>query len=113
MEPDEFFGEVIDVYSDTEALADGILIDIVPLGLSFRDLPINRMTCGLWADFLPFCCIQRDGVEPEMDLQVLKRTMQIKLTLARLSGGIWTLPPRLWLIGNEVGGWTIMRPADY
>jgi hypothetical protein len=113
MDPDEFFGEVISVYTDADALSDGTLIDIAALGLSFRDLPINRMTCGLWAEFLRFCGIQRDSIEPEMDLQTLKRTMQVKLTLARLSGGIWTLPPKLWLIENEVGGWTVMRPEDY
>jgi hypothetical protein len=39
--------------------------------------------------------------------------METKLKLARFSGGIWTLPPKLWLIENEVGGWTAMRPQDY
>lgn len=113
MEPDGFFGEVISVYTDAEALADGTLIDIAPLGLSFREMPVNRMTCGLWVEFLPFCGRTRDGIEPEMDPQALKRTMETKLKLARFSGGIWTLPPKLWLIENEVGGWTAMRPQDY
>lgn len=113
MQPDEFFGDVISVYTDEDALADGTLIDISSLGVRFREMPINRMTCGLWFDFLPFCGVERDGAEPEMDRQALKHTMQTKLPLAHLSGGIWTLPPGLWLIENEVSGWTIMRPADY
>jgi hypothetical protein len=27
--------------------------------------------------------------------------------------GIYTLPPNLWLVRNEVGGWTAMFPEDY
>ena len=28
-------------------------------------------------------------------------------------GDIYTLPPKLWLVRNEVGGWTAMYPEDY
>jgi hypothetical protein len=113
MQPDEFFGEVISVYTDEDALADGTLIDITPLGVRFREMPINRITCGLWHDFLPFCAANRAAAQLEMNPQALARTMNAKLALAIFQGGIWTLPPRLWLIENEVGGWTVMRPEDY
>ena len=36
-----------------------------------------------------------------------------KLRYAIFKGDIWQIPPGLWLIENEVGGWTLMRPEDY
>jgi hypothetical protein len=28
-------------------------------------------------------------------------------------GDIYRIPPNLWLVRNEVGGWTAMYPVDY
>jgi len=28
-------------------------------------------------------------------------------------GDIYRIPPKLWLVRNEVGGWTAMFPEDY
>jgi|SRR5882672_1316966 len=28
-------------------------------------------------------------------------------------GDIYQIPPKLWLVRNEVGGWTAMYPEDY
>ena len=28
-------------------------------------------------------------------------------------GDIYRIPPKLWLVRNEVGGWTAMYPEDY
>jgi len=39
--------------------------------------------------------------------------MRTKLRLASYEGGIWKLPPGLWLIENEVHGWTVMKPEEY
>ncbi len=50
----EFFGEPTSVYSDSQGLEDGSLVDISALAIHFRGRPLNRMTGGLWNDFKPF-----------------------------------------------------------
>jgi len=103
MDWQEFFGEVISVYTDADALEDGVLVDISALNVSFRGMPINRMTGHLWADF------QQLG----LDNDAIARAIKTKCEMASCGGGIWTLPPKLWLIENEVNGWTMMLPSDY
>ena len=106
-EPDdtlrEIFGPPIDVYTDAQALGDGVLVDIGPLAVHFHGRPVNRMTGGLWGDFKPFA----------LDGAALARTLRVKLRYAFFRGDIWQVPPGLWLIENEIGGWTLMRPEDY
>jgi len=99
----ELFGEPVAVYADAQALADGMLVDISPLGLRFRARPVNRMTRGLWADLEPFV----------NEVNTLDSILRTKLRYANFKGDIWQVPPGLWLIENEVGGWTLMRPEDY
>ena len=98
---DDFWGDPIDKYTDGDALDDGVIVDISAFGLSFRELPINRITSNLLHDL---------GLADQSQLPLL---ITGKLPSAHLSGGIWTLPPRLWLIDNELGGWTLMLPEDY
>ncbi len=99
----ELFGDPIDVYTDADALADGMLADTGPLGLHFNGRPVNRITGGLLADFRPFL----------NETATLASTLRAKLRYAYYKGDIWQLPPGLWLIENELGGWTLMRPEDY
>jgi len=99
----ELFGDPIDVYTDADALADGLLVDLTPLGLHFRGRLVNRITGGLWADLRPFL----------NETTTLAGTLRTKLRYAYCKGDIWQVPPGLWLIENEVGGWTVMRPEDY
>ena len=99
----DLFGDPIDVYTDADALADGVLADIGPLGLHFNGKPLNRITGGLLADFRPF-------LDAGLDLA---DTLRTKLRYARYEGDIWQVPPGLWLIENERDGWTVMRPEDY
>ena len=98
----ELFGEPIAVYTDEQALADGVLVDISGLGVCFRGRPVNRMTGGLWAAIEPFVG----------EVAALDSILRAKLRYAGVQGGIWHVPPGLWLIENEVGGWTFMRPED-
>ena len=99
----DLFGDPIDVYTDEQALADGMLVDLSPLGLHFRGRPVNRMTGGLWADLKPFL----------NETTTLASALRTKLRYAYYKGDIWHVPPGLWLIENELGGWTLMRPEDY
>ena len=106
-EPDDtlraIFGDPIDVYTDAQALDDGVLVDLAPMGLSFRGRPVNRITGGLLA-----------ALEQSVNKSAtLKGVLRAKLRYAILKSDTWQVPPGLWLIGNEVGGWTLMLPEDY
>jgi hypothetical protein len=107
--------EVISVYDDSQAIEDGLIVDISELGLDFRGRPLNRMTSGLWDDFQPFITFggSLPGIQAPTPMEELKKIMRTKLRLASYEGGIWKLPPGLWLIENEVHGWTVMKPEEY
>jgi hypothetical protein len=107
--------EIISVYDDSQAIEDGVIVDISELKLAFQGRSLNRMTRGLWEDFQPFITIETTfpGIQAPTPMEELRKIMRTKLQLARCTGGIWTLPPGLWLIENEVGGWTVMKPEEY
>jgi hypothetical protein len=109
----EFYGAPISVYTDEDALQDGVLIDVTELGVHFGGMPINRFTRSVWFDW-------RDEFQPigqTLPLNALHHHLRAKLQAALQSavykGDIWTLPERLWLIENEIEGWTLMYPSDY
>jgi hypothetical protein len=104
----EFYGEPISIYTDQQAVEDGVLVDISKLNVRFRGLLINRMTQHLWSDLEPF--FETDG---RMNHDALADALRTKCSVAAFSGGIWTLPLNLWLIENEIGEWTLMFPEDY
>ncbi len=109
---DEFWGEPISTYTDAEAIEDGVIVDVSKLYLLFNGMPINRMTNSVWADLEPF--VQAGSAAFGGNLMRTLRSMMVtKLRMAWYQGDIWHLPPRLWLIENEVGGWTVMYPEDY
>ena len=124
---DTIFGEVIYAYTDKDAIEDGVVVDISNLHLSFKEKPLNRMTRTLWNKLREFSVAREvqetvgrwTGNPPsEKDLEnaerkELRSMLKTKLGLAGFRGGIWQVPPRLWLIENELGGWTIMFPEDY
>jgi hypothetical protein len=98
----EIFGDPIDVYTDAQALADGVLVDTASLGITFRRRVVNRATHAV-LDLLM-------GDKDECDLAGF---LADALPSAKLEGGVWQVPPGLWLEENEVGGWTLMRPEDH
>jgi len=103
--------DVVYEYGDRQAIEDGILADISSLRLSFHGKPINRMTSNLWNKMEPFF------VEPNK-MQKFKQAIQTKLILAKRAGEpgdeyMFTLLPNIWMVMNEVGGYTLMLPEDY
>ena len=115
----EDWGEPISVYTDAEAIEDGVLADLTQFPtVEFRDLPVNRMTGHLFDDLKPFA-------EPEPGLnedfgRAFSSILRTKCQFAESDpgntgeiGDIYKLPPKLWLVRNEVGGWTAMYPEDY
>ena len=112
---DEMFGKPISEYSDEHALEDGVLIDLTQLTkLQFHGLPINRMTRHLLHGFKPELDSEEDT---KMFGYYLRWVFRTKFALAQRSpdsvGDIWWLPPNIWLVLNDVGGWTAMYPEDY
>ena len=114
---DEF--EIISVYTDADGIEDGFLVDLAPLTrVRFRGLPINRMTRHLFDDLAPYM-EESSPYGPDAGTK-LSSILHTKCQFARPSegntgevGDIWRLPPDLWLVMNEVGGWTAMYPEDY
>ena len=123
---DEFWGEPISVYTDQEALEDGVLVDISGINLQYQGKPINRMARALYAHFEPFLMEQPErrftfqGIEivvpSQSKIDHLRQITQTKLRFARLIGAgcvcrVW-LPPNLWMLENEVGGWSLILPSN-
>jgi hypothetical protein len=117
---DDLFGEPISVYTDAEAIEDGFIVDLGQFGrISFRGLSVNRMTRHLFDDLKPFA----DAEAPRFDGDFGKALASILRTKCRFAegspdntgeiGDIWRIPPKLWLVRNEMGGWTAMYPEDY
>jgi len=113
--PDGMFGKPISEYSDEHALEDGVLVDLTQFTkLRFHRLPINRMTRHLFEAFGP----ELDNEEERKRFgYYLRWVFRVKFGFAQPSpegvGDIWWLPPNIWLVLNDVGGWTAMYPEDY
>ena len=123
--PTDFFGDVIFAYTDEMALAEGVLVNIESLSLTFEGKPINRITATLFwqerpkyplndeqlAEHLADC---GDDEEPiNYDLGAFGKVIAAQLPAAGGSDYLRTLPGPIWLVENEVNGWTLMRPEDY
>jgi hypothetical protein len=118
-------GEIISAYTDEMALDDGLLVDISSLGLSFESKPINRITAALFWQERPNYPLNdeqlaehlADGGDDEepinFDLEAFGKAIAGKLTQAGGSDYLRTLPEGIWLVENEVNGWTLMLPSDY
>ena len=71
--------------------------------------PINRITAWLW---------HRHATDAENALdharEAFARLIADRLPKATRDGD-WVIldPSALWLVPNDVGGWTLLRPEDY
>jgi hypothetical protein len=122
----EFFGDTIFAYTDADALRDGELVDISSLNLTFEHKPVNRMTANLfWAKRPHYLmndeqlaelfaeCAEDEDDPINFDMQAFGRDIAKNLRQATGDGRIRNLPPDVWLVENEVQGWTLMYPSDY
>ncbi len=114
----DLFGEVISTYTDRDALDDGFLVEL-QVRASFRGLPVNRMTRHLFDDLTPFVDAEAPLFNGDLN-QALASILRTKCSFAQGDpgntgeiGDIYSIPPKLWLVRNEVGGWTAMYPEDY
>ena len=114
----DFFGEVISSYTDAEGVEDGFLVEL-GTRVVFQGFFVNRMTRHLFDDLEPFVETERPLFDGDFD-RALASILRTKCTLAVGDpgntgeiGDIYRVPPNLWLVRNEVGGWTAMYPEDY
>ena len=115
--------EIISVYTDDMAVEDGVLVDLEALGVKaeYGGLLINRMTSHLFFALRNMTAGMHDTVEQPVLAAELEATLKTKLIFAHDSEGdgvIVTLPSGseadpIWLVCNEVGGYTAMFASDY
>jgi hypothetical protein len=116
----DLFGEVISTYTDGQAIKDGTLVDLRTFTqVNFLGLPIHRMTRHLFDDLTPFLQAEAPLFDGDLN-RALASILRAKCAFAQGDpgntgeiGDIYTIPPKLWLVRNEVGGWTAMYPEDY
>jgi hypothetical protein len=115
---EDLFGEVIDSYTDAQALGDGVLVELY-MPARFQEFPINRMTRHLFDDLAPFVEAEASLFNEDLS-RALASILVTKCSFAQGDpgnsgeiGDIYRIPPNLWLVRNEVGGWTAMHPEDY
>lgn len=102
---EDLFGEPISVYTDEQALEDGVLVAVT-------EQDVNRVTRAV---FDHFAKPADDSPEPVYDLTPLLEAIRHIRRLTPKDG--WRTGEyqgvMLWLIPNEVGGLTLMFPEDY
>ncbi len=114
------FGNVIHSYSDAQALADGMLVDLPSIGVqvTFRVRRIERMSSALYEALRPFVEISE---EPQKALTSVLRT-KLRYAVDTAGSGeqrdyLYELPggggEKIWLIRNELGSWTVIFSSDY
>jgi hypothetical protein len=108
MENKEPEWELIDSYTDAEALEDGFLVAI-------DRIPVNRVTRAVF-DHFTTPMDDSAGVSAVTDVTRLMQAVEAMLKLEADGNGLRTGTfegKKLWLIPNEVRGLTLMFPEDY
>lgn len=107
-EPDDIFGEPIYVYTDGQAVQDGLLVAIAGPGR------VNRVTRAVFDHFTEPMGTS-PITDPVTDISTLMDAVRTILE-AELNDG-WRIgtyrDKTLWLVPNEVNGFTLMFPEDY
>jgi len=107
VQPEGLFddAEVIDVYTDADAIEDGTLVPVVWPG------GVNRVTRPVFDYFVKYIGDPRNDI---MDLTPLMAAIDFMLAITPDDG--WRTGKyqgkKLWLIPNEVAGMTLMFPED-
>jgi hypothetical protein len=85
----------------------------------FQEFPINRMTQRLFDDLEPFVEAEASLLNGDFS-RALASIVSAKCAFVQSDPGntgeiedMHRIPPNLWLVRNEVGGWTAMYPEDY
>jgi len=102
--------DLIYAYTDADAIADGVLVDIKSFRLSLNGLSVNRITRNLYDELMKYA-LHRDNA--------LNGMLKAKIEHASVPEGshndgyFYSLPSNIWAIRNEIDGYTLMFPEDY
>ena len=100
---EELFGEVISTYADGEAVEDGVLVALAGPG------GVNRVTRAIFDHFSQSMGIGVTNITPLMD--AIRHMAAVEADRGWETGKFQG--KALWLIPNEVWGFTLMFPEDY
>ncbi|MDQ4119843.1 MAG: hypothetical protein M3209_00065 [Acidobacteriota bacterium] len=106
--------EIISVYTDEDAREDGYLIDVSALSIEFNGKTINRLTCGASA------ALQFETMN-ENERKIRLKSIAFYSWLDGSGVDAWGIYEndcladggKLWLIPNEVNGYSLMQPSEY
>ena len=102
------YDNVISAYTDADALADGVLVQIYAA-------PVNRVTRTVFDHFTSLLG-SSPVTGPVTDIGALLRAIRVMLEVKPDEDG-WRCGTyegkELWLVPNEVKGLTLMFPEDY
>lgn len=110
----DFWGEPISIYTDADAQEDGVLTDVSDLGVKFNGKIINRVAVGAR---LAVELREKQPATIKTDLELIARNSTFDGSGAD-AWGIFQPDARLgneklWLVPNEVGGYTLLTPDEY
>ena len=111
--------DVVFTYTDAQALEDGVLVDISSYGLGYGGKNVNRVTSNLMRCLVP--SFFGDDVVEEFVAKLAKMHVTMIVSRAQPTEDDWLLTShasiphrhKVWLVQNEVGGYTVMLPEDY
>jgi hypothetical protein len=105
--------EVISVYTDSDALMDGVLTDVSTFGVYFNGRLIMRATVGA-TDVLNFEHASREAIKQNLEY------ISANCRKDREGADAWgifepnaVIDCALWLVVNELGSYTLMKPSEY
>ena len=110
------FGDVMHAYTDDQAVEDGVLANIEPLGIWFQEQQVNRVTCIAYVELSELAAGRLTA--PDTNIQPALTTMFVEMIRgAWFEGDTWHLAnpsggKAYRLMDNEAGGWTILRQED-
>ena len=121
--------EVISTYTDAQAVEDGVLVDVTLMTLpwtTFGARRITRVTRAVWSmaereaarrlsrERGALFTVESDEVSDSVIAPVVSEMAQVALRTFDRGWylGEWNGEP-LWLLPNEMGGYTLMTPEDY
>lgn len=110
----QFWGEPISVYTDEDAIEYGDLTDISFFRVKFNNRLINRLTIGA---ALALNLSTKNETVAKNHIRFIAENSK-KDSDGADAWGIFEPDPRLgnekmWLVNNEVGGYTILLPSEY
>jgi len=100
---EDLLGSPISVYTDAQAVEDGVLVAFPGPG------GVNRVTRAVFDHFTRALGAGITNITPLMD--AMRAMLKVEPDDGWHTGSV--RGKRLWLIPNEVGGLTLMFPEDY